>query len=100
MVDQAYPKEADKMQKVLTFHGGSTHMMYLYDSNDSIPNLHKWDFIDPINYVCSNFTKLDKKTYRCEGHVDGDKFYPSFHGDPDHDHRFRIYPPDKLLGNA
>jgi hypothetical protein len=33
---------------MLTYHGGSERFMYIYDSNDSPPNLHKWDFIDPI----------------------------------------------------
>ncbi len=87
------------MQKLMTYHGGSTRMMFLYDPKDSPPNLHKWDFIDPINYVCSNATMVGNKKYRCEGHVDGDKFYPTFHGDPDRDHRFWIYPLDKPLGN-
>ena len=85
-------------EKLLTYHGGSTRFMYIYEKGTP-PNLHKWDFIDPIELVCSNATKLEHNKYRCEGHIDGDKFYPSFHGDPDRGNRFWIYPKTKKLQN-
>jgi len=68
--------------------------MYIYDKGEP-PALNKWDFIDPVTQVCSNATLVSNAggvaKYRCEGHPDGDKLQPSYHGDPEREHRFWVY---------
>lgn len=71
--------------------------MYIYKPNYSPANLHKWDFIDPVEYVCSNVKSIDGFKYQCLGHLDGDKLYPTYHGIPENGNRFWIYPRDKPL---
>lgn len=67
-------------------------MLYLYEKNASIPNLHKWDFVDSPQFICSNHQKHNDRVYECLGHEDGDYFYPSFHGDPTRSNKLWIYP--------
>lgn len=55
-----------------SYHGRSDRCMFFYDDEDDAENLHKWDFTDPIEFVCSNNTKIKEDVYRCEGHEDGD----------------------------
>ena len=81
-----------------SYHGTRNRKMFFYDTPDP-PNLHKWDFIDPIKYVCSNYTQIEEDVYVCDGHEDGDKFYPSYHGDPERENRFWAYQENKKLIN-
>lgn len=83
-----------------SYHGDRDHSMFIHDDEDDAKNLHDWDFIDPIKYVCSNNSKIKKDVYRCDGHEDGDKLYPSYHGDPERGHRFWVYPDDQEIENS
>lgn len=65
--------------------------MFIYDKPDA-PNIHKWDFIDPIDFICSHHKQHGKNKFECLGHPDGDKLYPAFHGDPYREHKFWLYP--------
>jgi len=74
--------------------------MYFYKTNDNPPNLHLWDFIDPVDLVCSNHKKITNNSYQCCGHEDGDKMYPSYHGMLHEGSRlFFLYPKTQKLPN-
>ena len=82
----------------MSFHGGNDHRMYIYKPKDSPPNIHKWDFVDPVERICSNFKKVKSNSYECMGHEDGDFNYPSHHGLFDkNDTIFYVYPRSKKL---
>ena len=90
----------EQTPRVLSYHGGSDRRMYFYKTNDNPPNLHLWDFIDPVDLVCSNHKKITNNSYQCCGHEDGDKMYPSYHGMPHEGSRlFFLYPKTQKLPN-
>ncbi len=84
----------------MSFHGCPVHRMYMYKPKDNPPNLHIWDFVDPVERVCSNHRKIKNNTYECMGHEDGDFMYPSHHGIPiKGEYIFNVYPRSKKLDN-
>eukprot|EP00347_Sterkiella_histriomuscorum_P015209 403357899 len=82
-----------------SYHGNRGRIFYLYRPDQNPSNLNLWDFTDPVDRVCSNAKKINDTQYICQGHEDGDIFYTTYHGDPEREHNFWIYPPTRTLLN-
>jgi hypothetical protein len=82
-----------------TYHGDPTreHKFWKYDAHESLGNFLKWDFVDNVEFVCTNHTHNGGNEYSCKGHSKGDELVPTFHGDPSRSYKFWVYPSDREI---
>jgi hypothetical protein len=85
-----------------TYHGDPSrdHKLWKYDNSAHLENFLKWDFVDDINFVCSNNSHEGGSEYKCHGHSRGDYLVPTFHGDPSRNYKFWVYPMGKDIVNV
>ena len=83
-----------------SYHGNKERHLYIHTKGNKVPNnLHISGFVDPIEMVCSNYGHVDKNTYICEGHENGDIYYPSYHGHPSKNYSFWVFSDENNIKN-
>jgi hypothetical protein len=81
----------------MTFHGDKHHNFKHVNKHSQHDHLNRINFIDEPKFICSNRERVGDNEYVCLGHGKGDHLFPTFHGDPEREFKFWVYPDSKKL---